>query len=68
MKNMMLFTELDVISLKMGTYIFSIYFAKTKVDSYDSLPIQKRVNLHNAIRIIKFVLNRDKIATTIRYF
>ena len=31
-----------VISLKSGiTYIFSHYFAKIKVDPYDSLPIEK---------------------------
>ena len=44
------------------TYIFSSYFAKnielTKVDSYDSLPIEKK--LHNIIIHIKSVLNEDK--------
>ena len=31
------------------TYIFSRYFAKIKVDSNDSLPIEKRLTLHNVI-------------------
>ena len=40
----------DLISQKSGIrYIFSHYFAKIKVDSYDSLPIEKRMNLHNVI-------------------
>ena len=42
------------------TYIFSHYFAKIKVDSYDSLPIEKRLTLHNVIIHIKSVLNKDK--------
>ena len=42
------------------TYIFSHYFAKIKVDSYDSLPIEKRLTLHNVIINIKSVLNKDK--------
>ena len=43
-----------LISLKSGiTYIFSHYFAKTKFDSYDSLPIKKILTLHNVIILIK---------------
>ena len=42
------------------TYIFSHYFTKIKVDSYDSLPIEKRLTVHNAIIHIKSVLNKDK--------
>ena len=42
------------------TYIFSHYFAKIKVDSYDSLHIEKRLSLLNRIRHIKSVLNKDK--------
>ena len=50
-----------LISLKSGiTYIFSHYFAKIKVDSYDSLPIEKTLTLHNVIILIKSVLNKDK--------
>ena len=50
-----------LISLKSGiTEIFSHYFAKIKVDSYDSLPIEKILTLHNVIILIKSVLNKDK--------
>ena len=42
------------------TYIFSNYFAKIKVDSYNSLPIEKTLTLHNIIILIKSVLNKDK--------
>ena len=48
-------------SLKSGiTYTFSHYFVKIKVDSYDSLPMEKRLTLHNVTIIIKSVLNKDK--------
>ena len=42
------------------TYIFSHSFAKIKVDSYDSLPAETRLTLHNVIIHIKSVLNKDK--------
>ena len=42
------------------TYIFSQYFAKMKLDSYDSLPIEKTLTLHNVIILIKSILNKDK--------
>ena len=41
-------------------YIFSHYYTKIKVDSYDSLLIKKRLTLHNVIILIKSVLNKDK--------
>ena len=51
-----------LISLKSRiAYIFSHYFAKNKVDSSDSLPIEKRLSLHNVIILIKSVFNKDKI-------
>ena len=31
------------------TYIFSHYFAKIKIDSYDSLAIEETLTLHNVI-------------------
>ena len=50
-----------LISLKSGiTYIFSDYFAKIKVDSSDSLHIEKILTFHNVIIHIKSVLNKDK--------
>ena len=58
-----------LISLKGSiTYIFSYYFAKIKVGSYYSLPIEKRLTLHNVIILIKSVFKKVKITTTIRYF
>ena len=58
-----------LINLKIGiTYIFSHHFAKIKGDSYDSLPIEKILTLHNVIILIKSVLKKIKITTTIRYF
>ena len=38
----------------------SHYFAKTKVDSYDSLLIERTLTLHNIIILIKLVLNKDQ--------
>ena len=50
-----------LISLKSDiTYIFSHYFPKIKVDSYASLPLEKRLTLHNVIVHIKSVLNKEK--------
>ena len=50
-----------LISLKSDiTYIFSHYFAKIKVHTYDSLPIEKRLSCHNVLIHIILVLNRDK--------
>ena len=41
------------LSLKKGiTYIFSHYFAKIKVDSFDSLPLKERLTLHNVIILL----------------
>lgn len=41
-------------------YIFSHYFAKIKVGSYDSLIIGKRLNLNNVIILNKSAFNKDK--------
>ena len=49
-----------LISLKSGiTYIFSDCSTKIKSDSYDSLPTEKRLTLHDVIINIKSVLNKD---------
>ena len=41
------------LSLKSGiTYIFSRYFAKIKVNSYDFLPLKERLTLHNVIILL----------------
>ena len=47
--------------LKNGiTYVFSHNYAKIKADSYDSLPFEKTLTLHNAIICIKLVFNKDQ--------
>ena len=38
----------------------SHYYVKIKVDSYDFLPIEKTLTLHNVIILIKSILNKDK--------
>ena len=47
-------------SLKSITCIFSHHFAKVKVDSYNFLPTEKRLTLHNVMLHIKSVLNKYK--------
>ena len=42
------------------TYISFHYFMEIKVDSNNSLPIEKRLTLHSVIIHIKSVLNKDK--------
>ena len=60
---MMVFTtEIDIlyIRIEVSHIFFSHYFAKIKVDSYDCLPIEKRLTLYDIIIHIKSVLNKDK--------
>ena len=45
----------------MASNISSHYFAKIKVDSYDTLLIEKILTLRKVIILIKLVLNKDKI-------
>ena len=47
-----------LISLKSGiTYIFAYYFAKIKINSYGSLPVENILTLHNVIiHIINIIL------------
>ena len=50
-----------LLSLKSSiAYAFSHYFAKSLVESYDSLPIEKRLTLHNVTILIKSVFNKEK--------
>ena len=60
---MMLFTiELD--SLQVKEVVLNMFFshnsAKIKMNSYDSLPLEKTLTLHNVIILINSVLNKDK--------
>ena len=45
-------------SLKSSITFFSPYFAKVKVDSFSSLPIEKILTLQSVIILIKLVLNK----------
>ena len=50
-----------LISLKSSiTCVFSHCYAKIKVDSYDSLPIEKGLNVHNVIILNKSIFNKDQ--------
>ena len=50
-----------LISQKIGiTYAFSHIYAKIKIDSFDSLHIEKTLTFHNVIILIKPVLNKDE--------
>ena len=40
--------------------LFSHYYAKIKVDSYDSLPLEKILTLHNVSIPIKSVLDKNQ--------
>ena len=42
------------------TYVFHHYYAKIKVDSYDSLPIEKTLIWNNVNILIKSVFNNDQ--------
>ena len=46
-------------TIKISRY-FSHYFVKIKVDSYNSLLIEKTLTLYNVIIFIKSVVNNDK--------
>ena len=40
--------------------IFFNNYAKIKIDSYDSLPLEKTLTLHNVIILIKSVFNKNQ--------
>ena len=42
------------------TYAISHNYAKIKVDSFDSLPLEKTMTFHNVIILIKSAFNKDK--------
>ena len=50
-----------LIGVKSGiTYVISHNYVKIKVDSYDSLPLEKIMAFHNVIILIKSLFNKDK--------
>ena len=42
------------------TYLISHNYAAIKVDSYDSLPLEKTMTFRNVIILVKSVSNKDK--------
>ena len=60
-------TELVILKgQKVGiTYVISHNYANIKVDSYDSLPLEKALTFHNVIIHIKSVWNISYLKTTI---
>ena len=42
------------------TYIISHNYAKIKVGSYNSLPLEKAMTFHDVIILIKLIFNKDK--------
>ena len=58
-----------LISLKSGsTFTCSHYYAKIKVDSYDSLPLEKTLTSHNVIILIEFLIKIEITTTTIYFY
>ena len=53
---------LDILKVKESgiTYVISHNYVEIKIDSYDSLPLQKTLTLHNVIILIQSVFNKDK--------
>ena len=50
-----------LINQKSGiTYVNSHNYARIKVDSYDSLPQEKSLTLHNVVILIKSVFNKNQ--------
>ena len=63
LKKMMLFPiELRYFtSRKSGiTYVFSHNYERIKIDSSDSLPLEKTLTFHSVIILIKLVFNKEK--------
>ena len=50
-----------LIKVKSGiTHVISHNYAKLKVDSDDSSPLEKTMTFHNVIILVKSVFNKDK--------
>ena len=54
--------KLNILWVKKGGITDSVNhnFARTRNDSYDSLPIEKILTFHNVIILIKSVVNKNK--------
>ena len=54
-------TGFYILSIKIGiAYIISHNYATTKVDSYDSLPLEKTMTFRRVIILVRSVWNKDK--------
>ena len=42
------------------TYVISHNYARIKIDSHDTLPLEKILTLHTLIRLIKSVFSKDQ--------
>ena len=50
-----------ILVVKIGiTYFISYNYTEIKVDSYNSLPVEKTSTFHNALIFIKTVFNKDE--------
>ena len=57
----MIHLQQDYIGVKSGIrYVISNNYAKTKVDYYDSSPLEETLTFHDVIILIKLVFNKDK--------
>ena len=50
------------------TFVISHNYAKIKVDSFNSFPLEKTLTFQNVLILIKSVFNKNRITTTIIYF
>ena len=50
-----------LMSQKIGiTFVFSHNHSKIQIDSYDNLPLEKTLTLHNVIILVKSVFNKNQ--------
>ena len=59
-KNDAIYNILDILSKSCVTHIFSHNFVRIKINSYDSLPLEKTLTSHNVLIFIKSVLNKNQ--------
>ena len=60
----------DTISYKSKKWYYTFFFhnyAKFKIDSNDSLPLEQALTLHNVIMFINSVFNKDRNHNTLLY-
>ena len=45
---------------KVVLHMFFLIYTRRKIDSYDPLPLEKILNWHDVIKLIKSVLSKNK--------